>query len=117
MFNMMQTKERSNGRSHSIAEAIRSFQKATASKASELESLLGKDYEQIKKAMEDLKPFAENLAEDMAKTAHDKIDQGWDATKEFSRKVDQQVHENSWKTLGAATVVALIIGYLMGRRD
>ncbi len=117
MFNKIQTKERSNGTTHSISEAIRSFEKATANKASELESLLGKDYSQIKKAMEDLKPFAENIGENLAKSAYEKIDEGWDATKEFSRKVDQQVHENSWKTLGVATLVALILGYLMGRRD
>ncbi len=117
MFTKLQEKKRSNGAPHNITEAIRSFEEATMSKASELESVLGKDYKQVKQVMEDLKPYAEEIGENIADSAYEKIDQGWDATKRWSHEVDRQVHENSWKALAAASFIALALGYLIGRRD
>ncbi len=106
-----------NGAPHNITEAIRLFEKATSAKASELKSILGKDFEEIKKAVEDLKPYAENIKDSVVHTASQKVDESWEATKGVGRKVDEAVHENPWMSVGVVAFLALFMGYLMGRRD
>ena len=39
-----------------------------------------------------------------------------DKTKEAAKATDEYVHENPWRSMGAAAGVGLILGFLLGRR-
>ncbi len=79
----------------SLSDAIRKLEEVAKSKT-------GIDAEKIRSVIDDLKPQVENLKE---------------KTEDFSKELDKQVHEKPWMAVGIVAVVALFIGFLLGRKD
>jgi ElaB/YqjD/DUF883 family membrane-anchored ribosome-binding protein len=93
---------KSNG-PNSLSEAISNLESAGTTKAQELKTHLEKDYTEIQKALETLKPLLEDFK--------DKAETEAKATK---HQIEDQVKNNPWVTLGAVGVVAFIIGWIFG---
>lgn len=87
----------------SLSEAISNLESSGSLKGQELKDHLEKDYKEIQKALESLKPLLEDLkakAEIEAK-----------ATKS---QIEDQVKSNPWVALGVVGLVAFIIGWIFG---
>jgi len=87
----------------SLSEAIANLENAGHSKAQELRDHLEKDYQEIQKALENLKPLMDDIksrAEDEAR-----------ATK---GQIETRVKESPWVALGVVGLVAFIIGWILG---
>lgn len=125
--------ERKTSTPHNLSDAIRRLEKATAGHQNghdlgSTKSNLGEDLENIKAALEDLKPHLSKLKRDVAEAATETFEntvnhvrETWgksqDTAKDMGKKVDQTLHENPWWALGIVGVVALLIGFILGRKD
>lgn len=88
---------------NSISEAIANLESAGQSKAQELRDHLEKDYKELQKALETLKPLLDDVkakAESEAK-AH-------------KLKIEEEVKNNPWIALGVVGFIAFIIGWIFG---
>ena len=98
----------SNG-PRNLSEAIDRLERATQSKSQEIKDILGKDYSDLKKALEELKPHLSEIT--------DKVSDHVATTK---KNVESRVQENPWTTLAVVGLVGLFIGWIFGfsnRRD
>lgn len=88
---------------NSLTEAISNLETAGNSKAQELRAHLEKDYQEIQKALESLKP----LVEDLKNKAESEV-------KATKNQVEEQVKSNPWMALGVVGLVAFILGWIFG---
>jgi ElaB/YqjD/DUF883 family membrane-anchored ribosome-binding protein len=88
----------------SLSEAIARLENASHSKVNDFKDLLEKDYHEIRKALEDIRPHLESL----------KGSVGTEALK-TKNQVEEKIKDNPWATLGAIGLVAFIIGFLFGQ--
>ncbi len=93
----------SNGPS-SLSEAIERLESAGNEKAHDFKQVLEKDYKEVRKALDDLKPYLEHLRENVSHELKMKKNQ-----------VEEKVKESPWIALGIVGLFALIIGMLFGR--
>lgn len=92
----------------SISEAIEKLEAASKSKSEDLKGLLEKDYEELKNAIEDLKPHLDELrgrVEDRVKTEYT----------ERKQQVESKVKDNPWIALGLVGLIAFVIGMILGQ--
>lgn len=108
-----------------INEAIRRLENATSSNG---KSALADDVATLKKAIEDLKPHFDKVKKEMSHAASElfeenmekaraSIKRGQKVAGEFGKELDERVHENPWWAIGIVGIVALLVGFLLGRKD
>jgi ElaB/YqjD/DUF883 family membrane-anchored ribosome-binding protein len=115
---------------HSLSEAISRLEDATKAGGSKNSSSNGiaDDFENIKKALDDIKPHLSQLKEHLSQAAQDTVQEtirkttdtlhkGKEKAKDIGGEVDRQVHENPWMAIGIVGLFALLIGFLLGRKD
>ncbi|MGE0763524.1 MAG: YqjD family protein [Bdellovibrionales bacterium] len=112
---------------HNLSDAIRRLEKATNGNG-QSHSPLSEDIENIKKALEDLKPHLHKLKNDAGAAAaetfdstvkhvRETFDKSQESVKDMGKELDRRVHENPWWALGIVGLIAFLIGYLLGRKD
>lgn len=101
----------------SIRDAIRQLEMAAGEKAEDFKEILGKDYEQFKKAIEDLKPYLDQVKSSASSAVQQEIGEGVESVKKVGKEIDTQVHENPWLSLGIVGLFALLLGFLLGRSN
>lgn len=89
-----------------LSDAIEKLESASQSKSQQLKEHLEKDYEEIKTALESMRPYFDEVRQ---KVEHE--------AKETKVKVENKVKENPWIAIGIVGLVAFIIGLFLGRRD
>ena len=89
-----------------LAEAIEKLENAGENKAHELKQNFEKDYLELKKTVEDLKPHLEEL-----KT---KIQREVSVAK---LEIEEKVKENPWATLAFVGIAAFTVGCLVGNKN
>lgn len=93
-----------------LSDAINRLEQATQSKSKEFKELLGKDYSDLRKALENLKPYLNEMS--------DKVTAKVEETK---KTVEGSIQENPWTTLAVAGLIGLFLGWIFGfgtrRRD
>ena len=94
-----------NAEPRSLSEAIERLERVTQSKSQEIKDILGKDYSDLCKAMDDLKPHLAEIT--------DKVTDKLDTAK---KSVETKVQENPIATLALAGLAGLFIGWLFGRQ-
>jgi ElaB/YqjD/DUF883 family membrane-anchored ribosome-binding protein len=102
-------KPHSNG-SHasSLSEAIDQLESASQSKSKDFKDILEKDYEELKNAINDLKPHLEELrdkVESQVKTQY----------QDKKNQVEEKVKENPWLALGIINLIAFVVGWILGQ--
>lgn len=104
-----------------IAEALMLLEEAAKAKKDELRNLVSDKYIHLKTALVD----AEHAAAETISVAQKRgIDALIDANevstekiKEAANVVDDHVHANPWPYIGGTAVVALLSGYILGRKN
>lgn len=92
-----------------LSEAIERLERATQNKSQEFKEILGKDYSDLRKAIEDLKPHLDELGTRVS-----------NQVSETRKSVETKVQENPWTTLAVAGLIGLVLGWIFGfsnRRD
>jgi ElaB/YqjD/DUF883 family membrane-anchored ribosome-binding protein len=89
-----------------LSEAIAKIESVSQSKSQQFKEHLEKDYDEVKSALESLKPYFEDVRQ---KVEHE--------AKDAKNKVENRVKENPWMAIGLVGLVAFLIGLILGRRD
>lgn len=88
----------------SLAEAIAKLEALSQSKAEHIKDHVEKDFDEIKKALESVQPYFNEIK--------DKVEKEAAATKE---QLEVTLKENPLLALGAVGLVAFLIGLFIGR--
>ncbi|MBL7544648.1 MAG: DUF883 family protein [Bdellovibrionaceae bacterium] len=91
---------------NSLSEAIAKLESVGQSKTQQIKEHLEKDYEEIKNALETMKPYLDEVKQKVEKEA-----------KDTKNQVERKVKESPWLALGIVGLVAFFIGIFIGRRD
>ncbi len=86
-----------------LSEAIERLERATQSKSQEFREVLGKDFSDLRKAMDDLKPYLSDLSERVSGQVG-----------EAKKSVEGKIQESPWTTLAIAGLVGLFLGWIFG---
>jgi ElaB/YqjD/DUF883 family membrane-anchored ribosome-binding protein len=89
----------------SLAEAIEKLEAASHAKVNDFKENLGKEYQELKAALENLKPYLNDLKNNIENGA-----------KETKGKVENQVKDHPWYAIGIIGLLGFIIGWLLGSR-
>jgi ElaB/YqjD/DUF883 family membrane-anchored ribosome-binding protein len=92
----------SNG-PQSLSEAIEKLEEIGSSTAQNFKGLLEKDFSEIKKALDVIKPHLLNVQESLETEVIKKKDQA-----------EKKVRENPWIAVGVVGLFALLIGFILG---
>ena len=95
-------KKNSDG-AQSLSEAIEKLESYGNTAAKGFKEILEKDYSEIKKSLDNLKPHLVSLQENLEGEVLKKKEQA-----------EKKVKENPWLTLGIVGIIALFIGILLG---
>lgn len=86
-----------------LSDAIEKLESAGHSKSSEFKNILEKDYEEIKKALESLKPYLDDLRVEVEKEVQTQ-----------QKNVEEKMQKNPWVTIGIVGVFAFVLGWIFG---
>ena len=95
-----------SGSPKSLSEAIEKLESVGQSKTKDFKDLLEKDYQEILRALDDLKPYLD----DVRKNVETEVSRQ-------KNEVENRVKENPWLTLGIVGVIAFFLGWLLGGRN
>lgn len=87
----------------SLSEAISNLESTGQVKAQELREHLEKDYQEIQKVLESLRP----LMEDIKTRAESEV-------KATKGQIEEQVKTNPWIALGVVGIIAFVLGWIFG---
>lgn len=90
----------------SLSEAIAKLESVSQSKTEQIREHIEKDYEEIKNALEDMRPYFDEVKS--------KVEQEAKATK---TQVENKVKENPWLVISVVGLIAFFLGVFLGRKD
>lgn len=90
----------------SLSEAISKLESMSQVKTEKIREHVEKDYEEIKSALEDMRPYFDEIKS--------KIEGEARATK---TQVEAKVKESPWLTIGIVGLIAFFLGLFLGRKD
>ncbi len=88
----------------SLSEAIEKLETAGRGKAQDFKNILEKDYNELRKMLDDFKPQFDNLKAGVEKEVS-----------KTKNQVEENVKNNPWVTLGLVGLVAFIVGWFLGQ--
>jgi ElaB/YqjD/DUF883 family membrane-anchored ribosome-binding protein len=102
-----------------ITDALKVLDEAAKEKKEEIQNIVSDKYNHIKDALfgANAKYSLDSVKEGAAKAAHQAREAGEEKVKEIATQVDQNVHSNPWPYIGGVAVGALLLGYILGRKD
>lgn len=101
-------------------------QKSSRSGSNSLNTSIENELKAIQKSLAELQPHLKNLQGEIAHSAEEildetmeqlktKINQGKKNMTEMGRSVEEKIQKNPWWALGLVGLMALLIGFLIGR--
>lgn len=104
-----------------ISEALKLLEEAAREKKDELRNLVSNKYTHLKTALVDAEHSAADTLTAAQKRAIEALlhakDVSKEKVKEAATAVDGHVHTNPWPFIGGTAVLALLAGYIMGRKS
>lgn len=91
---------------NSLSEAIAKLESISQSKTEKIREHIEKDYEEIKSALEDMRPYFDEIK--------NKVEQ---EAKNTKTQVETKVKENPWMVIGVVGLIAFFLGLFLGRKD
>lgn len=89
----------------SLSEAISELENASQSTTQDLKQVLEKDYQEIQKVLQNLKPYLNNLQDSVE-----------EEVKKRKTQTEVAFKENPWIAIGIVGLFAFIIGLFLGSR-
>ena len=103
-----------------ISEALKLLEEAAKDKKEELRGLVSDKYAHLKSALVSAEHSAAETLSAAQKRAVEALihakDVSAEKVKHAATVVDSHVHANPWPYIGGAAIVALLAGYIMGRK-
>lgn len=93
-----------SGDPSSLTEAIQKLEKASHGKVQDFKEILEKDYTELRKTLDELKPYLEDLRSNVETEV-----------KKTKNQVEEKVKENPWVSLGIVAVIAFVIGWIFSQ--
>jgi ElaB/YqjD/DUF883 family membrane-anchored ribosome-binding protein len=90
----------------SLSEAIAKLESMSQSKTDKIREHIEKDYDEIKSALEDMRPYFDEIK--------NKVEQ---EAKAARTQVETKVRENPWVAIGVVALIAFFLGIFLGRKD
>ena len=107
-------------RAERLTDALKLLEETAKEKKEELTTLVSDKYSNLK---ETLSGSTHNVAEKLgdvkvkaADAATRAREAGSEKAKEVAKTLDENVHRNPWPYVGGTAVVALLLGYILGRK-
>ena len=91
---------------NSLSEAIAKLESISQSKTEQIREHIEKDYEDIKSALENMRPYLDEIK--------NKVEQ---EAKNTKTRVETKVKENPWVVIGVVGLIAFFLGIFLGRKD
>lgn len=91
-----------NDSPQTLSEAIKNLEEHTTSKAKDFGGILEKDFKEVVRAFEELKPFIKDLKEKVNHEVQEKKDH-----------VELKLKQNPWMVVGIAGIFAFILGWIL----
>lgn len=88
----------------SLSEAIAKLEGAGRGKVEDFKNILEKDYVELRKTLDDLKPYLDDLKANVETEV-----------KKTKNQVEEKVKENPWIAIGIVGLVAFIIGWIFAQ--
>ncbi len=96
---------KNSDRPSSLSEAIQKLENAGQSKVQDFKEILEKDYNELRKNLDDLKPYLDQLKDNVE-----------NEVKKTKTQIEGKMKSNPWVTLGIVGVLAFVIGWVFGQR-
>jgi ElaB/YqjD/DUF883 family membrane-anchored ribosome-binding protein len=90
-----------------LSEAIARLESATQNKSQELKNLLGSDYSEIRKALNDLKSHLGPVGEKIGEKVKEQV-------QDAKKNLETKVQDNPLVTLAIVGFVGLLLGWIFG---
>lgn len=108
-----------NTSSENISAALKLLEEAAKQKKDELKHVMSDKYMHLRSVFVEtesnlVKSLADAKQRMIEAAAHAK-EVGVEKAREIADDVDQKVHRNPWPYIGGTAVVALLLGYILGR--
>ena len=107
-------------RAERLTDALKLLEETAKEKKEELTTLLSDKYSNLKETLSDsTHNVAEKLGDVKVKAADAATrarEAGAEKAKEVAKTLDENVHRNPWPYVGGTAVVALLLGYILGRK-
>lgn len=104
-FNKELLIEKSSDGPKSLSEAIAKLENSGNSKIQDFKEILEKDYTELRKSLDDLKPYLD----DFKATLETEV-------KKTKNQVEDNVKNSPWVALGAVGLIAFVLGWIFGQR-
>jgi ElaB/YqjD/DUF883 family membrane-anchored ribosome-binding protein len=88
-----------------LSEAIEKLELAGTSKVKDFKDILEKDYTEVRKSLDDLKPYLDNLKS----TVETEV-------KKTKNQLEEKVKESPWVAIGVVGLLAFVVGWLFGNK-
>ena len=110
---------KTNTNSEKISEALELLNEAAQGKKDEVRDIISKKYKHLKECIvgSDIKHSLDSAKKSAAEAAAKARNVSEEKVKELATQVDQNVHTNPWPYIGGVAVVALLLGYILGKKN
>lgn len=95
---------------NTIQNALQTLNDAAKVSSQEIKTMMERDYKKLRSILSDVKPEVRHVFKDLSEDSQQKIHQAKDS-------VGQSAHQNPWIYIGGATVLAIVVGYMVGRKS
>ncbi len=111
--------EKSTTSNQKLSEALELVNEAAVEKREDLRRMISGKYEHIREALNgsNIKDSIDTAKKSAADAACRAKEVSEEKVKEIATQVDQNVHANPWPYIGGTALAALLLGFILGKKD
>ena len=110
---------KTNVSSEKVVEALELLNEAAKEKKEEVRKMISTKYKDLKESIfgSDIKHSLDTAKKNAVEAAARARNLGEEKVKVLATQMDQNVHSNPWPYIGGAAIVALLLGYILGKKN